>query len=254
MFKSTINYKQNPDEYKYTTTTKGIGIVKPYKDQIEPHIKLGTQKEMEQTGNKLCQMFNTYLKRNDFIGADMIRKYVQKYSKSTYTKSRANEVSRFFWNYYDDMTNNDDYLDWVETKLYLQKRPQFKSFIEMHKKLKMPGSYRKGLVAKDGKITRLIINYHTTSPDEFDPDFKNIYYAGRGKKGKDYKRIVDQISNKQYYEENQTIIKHNGPFPVYAKFWFLKNAYFLGNYKYKSHVIKKNGKVRYYFITLTRGR
>jgi hypothetical protein len=159
---------------------------------------LSDEKKIKETINKLKKKFKLYLKKRDFIGVDIIRKYTIKYMKKHKT----------IRDLYFDITCNDEYNDWRNAKIYLQKRPQFQSFIDMHKKLKMPGSYRRGMVAKDGKITRLIINYHITSPDDFDTDFKKIYYAGRGKKGKDYNRIVYQINDKGYYEENQTIIKH----------------------------------------------
>jgi hypothetical protein len=181
---------------------------------------------------------------------ELFEKNVEK-DKYQFATKIINILNKLDKKSYKDAKKNKKYNEWLKLEKTLKGKKTFKSFIDMHKKLNMPGSYRKGLVTKDDKIVRLIINYHKTSPDQFTSDLKTIHYAGRGKKGKDYKRIEDQISNKKYYQENQTII-NSDKFPIYAKFWFLDDVYFLGNYKYKSHTIKKNGKIRYYFIKLVK--
>jgi len=63
-----INYKLNPEYYIYTKSTEGALVVEPYKSEIDYEGKSYTQ---------LYNLFLKYIKKNDLIGADMCRKYIQ---------------------------------------------------------------------------------------------------------------------------------------------------------------------------------
>jgi hypothetical protein len=63
-----INYRNNSEYYIYTKSIDGALIVEPYKSEIDYEEKSSTQ---------LYNLFLKYIKKNDLIGADMCRKYVQ---------------------------------------------------------------------------------------------------------------------------------------------------------------------------------
>ena len=102
---------------------------------------------------------------------------------------------------------------------------KIKNFIEVHKQLKCPGSYRKGVVFNDsGEICRMFINFTTSKLDKYSKNFDTIFYAGRGKKDKSKYFVEDTIDN----AENLKMKKNTAAFPIYVK---TKNGYFyLGRY------------------------
>jgi hypothetical protein len=61
---NNINYRNNPEYYIYTSNVKEFKI-KPYMTEIEKN------------SSKLYSLFINYIKNNDFIGADIIRKHIQ---------------------------------------------------------------------------------------------------------------------------------------------------------------------------------
>jgi hypothetical protein len=63
-----INYRNNPEYYIYTSNVKNIFQIEPYTNEIE--VKLYNSKT-------LYYLFLNYIKTQDFIGADIIRRYVQ---------------------------------------------------------------------------------------------------------------------------------------------------------------------------------
>jgi hypothetical protein len=63
-----INYRNNSEYYIYTKSIDGALIVEPYKSEIDYE---------KQSSTQLYNLFLKYIKKNDLIGADMCRKYVQ---------------------------------------------------------------------------------------------------------------------------------------------------------------------------------
>lgn len=76
-WKNNIDYRKNPHLYKIGKGEQGVLIVQPYKDEILPYWKFKTISEAINSSNKIYNMFLNYIKKNDFIGADMARKYLQ---------------------------------------------------------------------------------------------------------------------------------------------------------------------------------
>ena len=63
-----FNYRINPEYYIYFSSLKGISEVEPYNNEI---------KLIENDSLKVYNLFLEYIKNNDLIGGDMVRKYIQ---------------------------------------------------------------------------------------------------------------------------------------------------------------------------------
>lgn len=86
-----IDFRQHPEKYRIGRGEEGVLLAEPYKSEILPHWKFKTPEVAETSAQKIYEMFLDYLKQNDFVGADMARKFLQ----MGYTRSRryANHAS-----------------------------------------------------------------------------------------------------------------------------------------------------------------
>ena len=75
-WKSTIDYRREPERYKVGKGEQGVLICEPYKSEICPYWKFKTPYIAVESSNKIYELFIQYLKQNDFVGADMARKYL----------------------------------------------------------------------------------------------------------------------------------------------------------------------------------
>lgn len=71
------DFRAHPELYRIGRGEQGVLLVEPYKSEILPHWKFKTPEIAEQSSTKILQMFYAYLKGNDFVGADMARKFLQ---------------------------------------------------------------------------------------------------------------------------------------------------------------------------------
>ena len=83
-WKNTIDYRKNPDLYRVGKGEQGVLICQPYKAEICPHWKFKTPDIAKTSSEKIYELFLNYLTQDDFVGADMARKYLQ----MGYTRSR----------------------------------------------------------------------------------------------------------------------------------------------------------------------
>lgn len=72
-----INYKKHPEKYRIGPGESGVLTVEPYKSEILPNWKFKTPKEAKESSEKIYEIFKNYLKEEDFVGADMARKFLQ---------------------------------------------------------------------------------------------------------------------------------------------------------------------------------
>ncbi|EHC14037.1 DUF4385 domain-containing protein [Fischerella thermalis] len=79
-----INFRQHPELYCIGKGEQGVLLVEPYKSEILPHWLFKTPDIARESGKKICEMFLAYLDQDDFVGADMARKFLQ----MGYTRSR----------------------------------------------------------------------------------------------------------------------------------------------------------------------
>lgn len=79
-----IDYRQNPEKYHVGKGEQGVLICEPYKSEILPFWRFKNPDIAQKSAAKIFLLFKKYLKDNDFVGADMARKYLQ----MGYTRAR----------------------------------------------------------------------------------------------------------------------------------------------------------------------
>ncbi|RCJ18220.1 hypothetical protein A6770_06500 [Nostoc minutum NIES-26] len=82
-FKS-IDFRQHPELYRVGKGEQGVLLVEPYKSEILPYWRFKTPEIAKESSEKIYEIFLDYLEKDDFVGADMARKFIQ----MGYTRSR----------------------------------------------------------------------------------------------------------------------------------------------------------------------
>ena len=80
----TLNLRKRPDLYAVGRGEQGVLLVEPYKSEILPHWRFKTPAIARESSEAIYGLFLNYLEREDFVGADMARKFLQ----MGYTRSR----------------------------------------------------------------------------------------------------------------------------------------------------------------------
>lgn len=83
-WKTGVDYRANPEQYKVGKGEQGVLICEPYKSEIGKYWRFKTPAIATISSNKIFELFEEYLAKNDFVGADMARKYLQ----MGYTRAR----------------------------------------------------------------------------------------------------------------------------------------------------------------------
>lgn len=83
-WKADIDYRAHPEKYRVGKGEQGVLICEPYKSEITPHWRFKTPEIAKKSSAKIFRMFKAYLKEDDFVGADMARKFLQ----MGYTRAR----------------------------------------------------------------------------------------------------------------------------------------------------------------------
>lgn len=83
-WKPDVDYRQNPEAYRVGKGEQGVLICEPYKSEIGQHWRFKTVDIATKSSEKIFALFESYLQANDFVGADMARKYLQ----MGYTRAR----------------------------------------------------------------------------------------------------------------------------------------------------------------------
>jgi hypothetical protein len=71
------DFRKHPEKNRIGRGEQGVLLVEPYKSEILPHWRFKTPAVAEKSSAKILRMFRAYLKTNDFVGADMARKFLQ---------------------------------------------------------------------------------------------------------------------------------------------------------------------------------
>ncbi|MCC3345773.1 DUF4385 domain-containing protein [Psychrobacter sanguinis] len=79
-----LNLRDHPELYRVGRGEQGVLLVEPYKSEILPHWRFATPEVAQESSDLIYQMFLDYLANDDFVGADMARKFLQ----MGYTRSR----------------------------------------------------------------------------------------------------------------------------------------------------------------------
>ena len=72
-----VNFRIHPELYRIGKGEQGVLLVEPYKSEILPFWKFKTESIAKKSAAKIYSLFERYLKKKDFVGADISRKYLQ---------------------------------------------------------------------------------------------------------------------------------------------------------------------------------
>ncbi len=73
----SIDYREHPERYRIGRGEEGVMNVEPYKSELLPHWRFKNPDLARESAEKIWEMFCDYLAEDDFVGADMARKYLQ---------------------------------------------------------------------------------------------------------------------------------------------------------------------------------
>src|ERR1700755_2613410 len=76
-WKPDVDYRQNPELYRVGKGEQGVLICEPYKSEIGRHWRFKSREIALESSTQIFNLFEGYLKEQDFVGADMARKYLQ---------------------------------------------------------------------------------------------------------------------------------------------------------------------------------
>jgi uncharacterized protein DUF4385 len=79
-----LDFRKQPELYRIGKGEQGVLLVEPYKSEILPHWRFKTPELAKKSANKIYKMFLDYKAKDDFVGMDMARKFLQ----MGYTRSR----------------------------------------------------------------------------------------------------------------------------------------------------------------------
>lgn len=79
-----VNFRKNPELYRVGKGEQGVLLIEPYKSEILPHWRFKTPAIAKKSANKIYKLFLEYKAKEDFVGMDMARKFLQ----MGYTRSR----------------------------------------------------------------------------------------------------------------------------------------------------------------------
>lgn len=71
------DFRAHPELYRIGRGEQGVLLVQPYKSELLPLWRFRTPAVARRSAEKIWQQFIKYLDEEDFIGADMARKYLQ---------------------------------------------------------------------------------------------------------------------------------------------------------------------------------
>jgi hypothetical protein len=79
-----IDFRKNPELYRVGRGEQGVLLVEPYKSEILKHWRFKTPEIAKESSDKIYQMFLDYKGKEDLVGMDMARKFLQ----MGYTRAR----------------------------------------------------------------------------------------------------------------------------------------------------------------------
>lgn len=113
-----INYYKNPEYYIYTKYDNEALLIQPYSEKI---VLLYNNKESNNSCLQIFNLFNNYITNNDFIGADVCRKFIQLGTKSKY--------NNIFLKKLIIINDNDKYLKWINSFNWQNIKPIIQKYI-----------------------------------------------------------------------------------------------------------------------------
>lgn len=127
----SIDFRKQPELYRVGRGEQGVLLVEPYKSEILPHWRFKTPDIAKKSAEEIMGLFEEYRKKDDFVGMDMARKFIQmgytrarryanykggrKYNEDGSIKERdineeKAESAAIFKEYWDKLREDEDYL------------------------------------------------------------------------------------------------------------------------------------------------
>ena len=75
-WQNDVNYRDNPQLYRIGKGQQGVLTCEPYKSEICQYWRFKTPQIAMESSAKILQMFYDYLEADDFVGADMAKKFL----------------------------------------------------------------------------------------------------------------------------------------------------------------------------------
>lgn len=135
-----IDFRKQPELYQVGRGEQGVLMVEPYKSEILPHWRFKTPAIAQHSAETIMELFETYRAKDDFVGMDMARKFIQmgytrarryanypggrKYEEDRTIKTRNIDEEKaasaaIFKSYWDKLRADNDYLK--RKKIHQQK-------------------------------------------------------------------------------------------------------------------------------------
>ena len=76
-WKPEIDYRLSPELYRVGKGEQGVLICEPYKSEIGKHWRFKNEETARESSEAIFKLFARYVHKDDFVGADMARKYLQ---------------------------------------------------------------------------------------------------------------------------------------------------------------------------------
>lgn len=71
------DFRAHPELYRIGRGEQGVLLVEPYKSEILPYWRFKTEPLARASAEKIFALFEAYLQAENFVGADMARKFLQ---------------------------------------------------------------------------------------------------------------------------------------------------------------------------------
>lgn len=71
------DFRKFPERYRIGKGEQGVLMAEPYKSEILPYWKFATPEKAKASAKKIYALFLDYKKKEDFVGMDMSRKFLQ---------------------------------------------------------------------------------------------------------------------------------------------------------------------------------
>lgn len=72
-----VDFRKHPERYRVGKGEQGVLLVQPYKSEILPFWRFRSPDIARESSEKIYGLFLAYLEADDFVGADMARKFLQ---------------------------------------------------------------------------------------------------------------------------------------------------------------------------------
>ena len=107
-----LDFRKQPELYRVGRGEQGVLLVEPYKSEILPYWRFKTPDIAKESSEKIMELFEDYRTKDDFVGMDMARKFIQ----MGYTRARRYTNYKGGRKYNEDGSTKERDIDPVKAK------------------------------------------------------------------------------------------------------------------------------------------